>query len=642
MTRNTKGCHVQFAQEKRYFARVVTVGIVRIPLLLSRRALPGITLLIGVYCSTAAAVDFRSGPVYGMFDLNLAYGLLYRTEDRNEDIIAIASGGNASSANIDDGTLNYDTGVASNMVGANGEITLNWGPFTAFTRAIAFYDFEQEDSNREHRQFESADLDAIGSDVALRDYYLSARFSPGGMPIIVRVGDQVVNWGETSFVRDGVDTINPLDILGGTQPVRSPRNARLPQGMVWAAANLTETFALEAFYQYEWEPVTLPPAGSFLSTSDITGDGRRKFLQLGNGLFSDLGTDLDAAFQLPAGTLGFDEAFLQMPQRPDRTPSDDGQYGIALMQITHGATALKWGLHYVRYHSRLPLIGGVTANRAAIDATDPEDVAEIAAGLAPLYQDQGLTEEEALAAAQNSASQLALSAYANQAGYYLEYPEDISMFAATFNTATLRTGTLIAAEISHHVDVPLQLDVNSVVAAALSPIRFDPGFGMGPLGSYGADTYIPGFVRKDRTQLAFTTLQILGKRLGSVQTLVGVDGAYIHIHDFPGKGEPQLNAPGGGDTGSWGYRLFGQLNYANVFGAVNLSPRVGFSHDVSGYTPAPFSAFWQGRKAISIGLGGDYINRLTADLSYTAFFGGGSDNPLQDRDFIRFNITYWL
>jgi hypothetical protein len=598
--------------------------------------------MLAIQVACASAGDFRAGPVDGMLNLNLAYGMLYRTSDRNDDIIASASGGNSSSANIDDGTLNYDTGIASNMVGATGELTLGWGPVTAFARGIAFYDFEQEHEDREHRQFESADLDAIGSDIALRDYYLSAQFSPGGMPVIVRVGEQVINWGETSFIRDGVDTINPLDILGGLQPASSARNARIPQGMIWTAANLTETFALEAYYQYEWEPVTLPPAGYFLSTGDIIGEGGRKFLQLGNGLFSDLGTDLDAAFQLPDGTLGFDESFLQMPQRSDRKPDDNGQYGLALMQITRGASALKWGLHYLRYHSRQPLIGSITADQAVIDATDPQHVAEIAAGLAPIYQDQGLTEAEALAAAENTASQLTLSSYANQAGYYLEYPEDIAMLAATFNTATLRTGTLVAAEISHHMDVPLQLDLDSVVAAALSPVKFNPDFGMGPLGSYGADTRIPGYVRKDRTQLAFSARQILGKRLGSVQTLVGVDGAYIRIHDFPGEGEPPLNAPGGGNADSWGYRLLAQLSYANVLGAVNLAPRVVFSHDVKGYTPAPLSAFWEGRKAISVGLGGDYINRLTADLSYTSFFGGGSGNPLRDRDFVRFNITYWL
>ena len=590
----------------------------------------------------ASSVGFRSGPIDGLLDLNLSYGALYRTDDRNENIVAIANDGVATSANIDDGTLNYDKGLVSNMVGANGELSLNWGGFTAFTRVIAFYDFEQEREDREHRQFTSADLDAIGSDVEVRDFYLTAKFSPGGMPIMLRVGDQVINWGETSFVRDGVDTINPLDILGGMQPARSPRDARVPQGTFWAAANLTKTFAIEGFYQYEWQPVALPPAGFFLSTADVIGEGRRKFLQLGGGLFSDLGTNLDDAFQLPTGTLGFDPAFLQMPQREDRKPDDDGQYGIAVTQITDGASALKWGLHYVEYHSRLPLIGGVTAGQDAIDMTDPVEVAQIAEHLAPVYQGQGLEGDEAIAAAERTASQLALSQYANAAGYYLEYPEDISMFAATFNTATLRTGTLVAGEISYHVDVPMQLDLDSVVNAALSPVQFNPDFASGPLGSYGADTYIPGFTRLDRTQVAFSLVQILGERLGATQTLIGIDGAYIHIHDFPDAGEVPLNAPGGGDADSWGYRLLGQLRYSNVFGAINISPRIGFAHDVKGYTPAPFSAFWEGRKALVFGVSGDYLNRLTADLGYTAFLGGGSDNPLRDRNFIRFNLTYWF
>ncbi len=590
----------------------------------------------------AVATDFRYGQVFGLLDFNLSYGALYRTEDSNDGIVAIANGGDASSANVDDGTLNYDTGLVSNMVGGSAELTLKWGRFIAFSRAIAFYDFEQEHGDREHREFESADLDWVGSDVALRDVYLTARFSPWGVPVIVRVGDQVVNWGETTFVRDGVDTINPLDILGGMQPARSPRDARVPQGMVWAAANVTETFSVEGYYQYDWEAVTLPPAGYFLSTADVAGEGRRKFLQLGGGAFSDLGTDLDAAFNLPQGTLGYDETFLQMPQRQDQKPDDDGQYGFAVTQITNGPSALKWGLHYVRYHSRLPLIGGVTGDQAAIDRTDPAVVAAIADRLTPVYEDQGLTGEEAAASAEKTASQLVVSDYANAAGYYLDYPEDITMIAATFDTATLRTGTLVAAEVSYHMDVPTQLDLGSVINATLSPIQFNPAYGQGPLGSYGADTRVPGYVRLDRTQLALSALQILGPRLGATQTLVGVDGAYIHMHDFPGRNEVQLNAPGGGDADSWGYRVLAQLNYANVFGAINLSPRIAFAHDVSGYTPAPFSSFWEGRKLVNIGVSGNYLNRLTADLGYTAFFGGGSGNLVRDRDFIRLNVTYWF
>ncbi|GAB3099604.1 DUF1302 domain-containing protein [Aestuariicella hydrocarbonica] len=590
----------------------------------------------------AQAEIFRLGPVDGQLDLNLTYGALYRTRERNPDSVAYANGGNSSAINTDDGTLNYDTGLVSNMFSGSAEVDLRWGPFNLVMRGIAFYDFEQEDEPREHRPFERRDLEVIGSDVTLRDFYLGARFSPGGMPIAVRIGDQVINWGESNFVRDGVDTINPLDIVGSMLPARSPRDVRIPQGMVWTGINITESFAIEAFYQYDWQPVAIPPAGYYLSTSDVTGEGRRKFAQLGGGNFSDLGTDLDGAFGLPEGTLGFDPVFLQLPQLADERPSDGGQYGLSLTRISQQATAVKWGVHYLRYHSRLPLLSGVSGSQEAADLTSSAALAQAQAELFPLYRQQGLSAPDAEVASVSTSELLSLNAYARQAGYFLEYPEDISMFAVTFNTATLRTGTLVAAELSHHRDVPLQLNLDDVISAALSPVQYTPDFANGSLGRYDVNTRIPGYVRLDRSQFALTLTQLLGRRLGAAQSLVGLDTAWVHIHHFPAAGEPQLQGQGGGDANSWGYRLLAQLQYSNVFGAANLAPRVVFIHDVEGYTPAPFASFWEGRKALSVGVGGDYLNRWTADLSYTAFFGGGKVDPLKDRDFIRFNLSFWF
>ena len=77
-------------------------------------------------------------------------------------------------------------------------------------------------------------------------------------------------------------------------------------GMAWAVANITETFAIEAYYQYDWEGLRLPAVGSFISTNDLIGTGGLNFATIGQGRYSDLGTDLDQAFDLPQGTLGFD------------------------------------------------------------------------------------------------------------------------------------------------------------------------------------------------------------------------------------------------------------------------------------------------------------------------------------------------
>ena len=45
------------------------------------------------------------------------------------------------------------------------------------------------------------------------------------------------------------------------------------------------------------------------------------------------------------------------------------------------------------------------------------------------------------------------------------------------------------------------------------------------------------------------------------------------------------------------------------------------------------------RKAISVGLQANYINRWLADISYTNFFDGEPGNPLVDRDFVRLQIS---
>ena len=48
----------------------------------------GLAALLLTAAVPAGAVDFRTGPVNGALDLNLSYGAMYRTEDRNEGIVA--------------------------------------------------------------------------------------------------------------------------------------------------------------------------------------------------------------------------------------------------------------------------------------------------------------------------------------------------------------------------------------------------------------------------------------------------------------------------------------------------------------------------------------------------------------------------
>src|SRR5262244_3285652 len=75
--------------------------------------------------------DFRVSDVEGLANVTLGYGLLTRTQGRDKDLIAIANGGKAPSANGDDANLNQDPGVVSNMLRTTGDVTLRWRNFGA-------------------------------------------------------------------------------------------------------------------------------------------------------------------------------------------------------------------------------------------------------------------------------------------------------------------------------------------------------------------------------------------------------------------------------------------------------------------------------------------------------------------------------
>jgi hypothetical protein len=587
----------------------------------------------------AQAGNFNLGDIRGLYTGRLSYGVLYRLSDQDQDLYAIASGGNAPTANTDDGNLNYGDGLVSNTLRASADLTLSWGQFGVYMRGSAFYDFKNKDDGPDRTDFNSDAEKLVGSDVELRESYVNWRITPGGMPAIIRVGQQILNWSETTFVRDGLDLINPADLVTILQPTSTVEDFRTPQRMIWGAVNVTETFSMEAYYQYEWEPVEIPPVGWYFSNLDALGGEGLQSWMFGNGQSSDLGTDLDQRFALPAGTLGFDEDFQRLPGFNQDKPRDTGQYGAALIGVLPGRNAIKIGAHYLRYHSRLPLLMARTADAAAVAATAEPFVAARASALESAYLAEGLDPAEAALLGREAAEELTLSNYANQASFYATYPEDIDLFGLSFSTSTTRTGTLFAGEVSHHKDFPFQIAINPLMQTIFSPVLFDPDVGDTPLGDYGPGETIGGFEKLDRTQASLEVAQIFRGRLGADQLLVSADLSWARVHDIPDGDAPPLTS---NDEDSWGYRLRLSALYTSVFGAINLQPFVAFSHDFDGTTPAPISTFVEDRKALALGLRGTWINRVTAEVRYSSFFHGGRANQLRDRDYVRFQVSYYL
>jgi hypothetical protein len=646
-----------------------------------------LTLLVWAVCVTPAlSADWRKNKWFISWDNRLTYGLSYRTGEADQRIIGLANGGSAFSVNGDDGNLNYDTGIYNNTFQLTSELEVkrkNWG---VFLRGWGFYNIENERGDRARTPLSEGALDRVGSRFELRDAYAWGSFRIGKQPAQIRVGQQVVSWGESTFIQGGINIINPIDVTALRTPGAELRNALLPIGLVWGSFSLSNNLTLEAFYEYEWDEVVIDPPGTYWSTNDFAGDG-------GNTVFLGFGSSGDIPpFSDPRDPT---RPFLGVPRGSTVEADDGGQYGVALRWLVPGLGDTEFGFYYIDYNSRLPTINGRTgtlqgaihaggAGAATVAAlttlgtggTPQEAIADgTAAGVANgAPPDLALVTATAVvgtavAGGDGAAvgTAFATDAYAQTARYFVEYPEDIKLYGLSFNTQISTTGVALQGELSYRTDAPLQVDDVELLFTALEPINpvfagNVPGLeaGASQITTYtGVDystmfeTDIAGYIREDTSQFQTTLTKIWSRILGADQGLLLFEGAVTHIPDMPDKSDLRFEGPGTytsgnpyhqdpanpgaahplkpaeasdhfADATSWGYRIVGRLTYNNVIGAVALAPRIGWGHDVSGVSPGP---------------GGNFIT-WSADISYTDFSGADRYNLINDRDFVATNFKY--
>jgi hypothetical protein len=530
-------------------------------------------------------------------------------------------------------------------------LTLKWGNIGAFIRGYGFYDFENQGRDRARTELGKKAMDQVGSHMDILDAYLSAQFEVNAMPMQLRLGQQIVNWGESRFFPlDGVNVANPLNLPLAQQPTGQSEDLRLPVGMLWASLQLNPLMAIEGYYQYEWTETVLPAAGTFLSSVDpATPDG----FYFEAGSFSDQGTDVDATFGLPPGAVGFDPYFMQAFRSSDIRPSDQGQFGFSLQFLLPTLNDSKFVLLFANYHSKLPFVSGVAP------ATD-DYLAYSLQGIAAKaleFTAQGVDPQTASLAA----TSVQLSQFLNGARYRLDYPENIRMVGFSFNTTSLRTGTAFFGEIGHHFDAPVPIAANQVLDQAIPNSTPAMPFPPVDLRQISAAEITANYAQHevdlidnfDKTFLSLGATQLFGPRLGATQTALTAEVGWLHIWNFPDQNERLYSAPGlsitqtsphsaFADGDSWGYRLAGALVYSNVFGGLTLSPRFGFSHDVSGNSPSGTGSLQEEKKSFTVGVGGHYLQGSRADISYTTFWGAGEWNMTNDRDFINVSLRYYF
>ncbi len=140
-------------------------------------------------------------------------------------------------------------------------------------RGSGFYDFELDEDCCARTELTEDALDWAGKRVELLDAYAWFQFGVGNGRAEIRAGNQVLNWGESTFIQGGLSGINPVDVSAIRVPGAELREAYRPLGMVWASVDLSQNISFEGFYEYEWEPIVIDPPGTYFSTNDFAGLG---------------------------------------------------------------------------------------------------------------------------------------------------------------------------------------------------------------------------------------------------------------------------------------------------------------------------------------------------------------------------------
>ncbi|MDO9126649.1 MAG: DUF1302 family protein, partial [Parvibaculum sp.] len=174
------------------------------------------------FASGAAASEMQLGDVKVQVDTIVSVGATIRTGGQDCAKISSGNGGCAGGpgttygTNDDDGNVNterYDP--VSVVAKAVSDIGVTYENYGGFMRVKAFYDywnaehqgdvstrFGNRPMNDAYRG--SGPRDEAGYDIDILDAFVYGNFDAAGRPLSVRVGRQVINWGESVFITGGI------------------------------------------------------------------------------------------------------------------------------------------------------------------------------------------------------------------------------------------------------------------------------------------------------------------------------------------------------------------------------------------------------------------------------------------------------
>lgn len=240
---------------------------------------------------------------------------------------------------LDDGDRNFKKGIVSNRLDWFSEFDAKYKNVGVRLTGSAWYDdiYNQSNDNTSAAtinstsvpagQFTHATRDLMGQHSEILDAFVYLKSgSEDETPYNVRLGKHTLLYGETLFFgANGIAGAQaPIDFIKLLAvPGSQFKEIIRPVGQVSGQVQVSPTFAVGAYYQYEWQPSRLPASGSFLSDADFVGDGSEKLLS--------------------------------MAKASDLKAKNSGQGGVQL-RFRPGGGDVEYGVYAARYHDKGPNI----------------------------------------------------------------------------------------------------------------------------------------------------------------------------------------------------------------------------------------------------------------------------------------------
>jgi hypothetical protein len=298
------------------------------------------TALAAAVCTLAGAeaqaITFEFEGVRGNFDSTISVGTGIRVKEPTCTLITAGASGSGAPAGClaptsalgDQGDLNYAKGdrFTTYLKGSHelllklpSDITflgrINWNRdfsatdttgYVSTTTPPALTDGLADDSRKDLR-FKARVL----------DLWVSKTFQVGDQQARVRVGNQVISWGESLFLPGGINSTNAVDVMRLSQPGTQLKEVFLPAPIVSVASGLGGGVNVEGYVQARWNGNYMPPTGSYWSVANGLGKGHDAY--------------------------GLAEVH----------PKDGGQWGLAVRYQPEG-TQLNLGVYAMNYHDKGP------------------------------------------------------------------------------------------------------------------------------------------------------------------------------------------------------------------------------------------------------------------------------------------------